>query len=411
MVAGEDAEAAGVLRQHRGDAELRERSSAIAAGRLRRDRCWYQRGLVQVLVQVVGGLLDAREEARSVASSASRSGPAPEQLHGVAAGSRPSGAGRSTRTGRGSVGARTSAGSSPGRRGPIGSRQDGADGEPSDSSHVPQGTTRPVPTRQSPVVACGRADRKGLLRRPGETRGGPDHGRVSGRVASTAGHVDAVRPPPSVGADRACTGRPSFRGPHATAPWGRREVHDQRCAGCALPRPMVRLIHDDIGDRQGRPAEPGPAGGVTAALVTEPEDAAELPEPATASALSASPLGRAASWYRARRTRASRSSAVGRIPVLAVGPVVDGGRFTAKAVVGEPVPITATVFREGHDAVAATAVLLGPGRPGAHPGPDGAARARHRPLRRHRRPGRRGPVDLPRRRAGATSTAPGSTPP
>ncbi len=51
---------------------------------------------------------------------------------------------------------------------------------------------------------------------------------------------------------------------------------------------------------------------------------------------------------------------IGRIPVLAVSPVVDGGRFPAKAVVGEQVPIGATVFREGHDAVAATAVLTAP---------------------------------------------------
>ncbi len=51
---------------------------------------------------------------------------------------------------------------------------------------------------------------------------------------------------------------------------------------------------------------------------------------------------------------------IDRIPVLAVGPVVDGGRWAAKAVVGEQVPVTATVFREGHDAVAATAVLVDP---------------------------------------------------
>ena len=51
---------------------------------------------------------------------------------------------------------------------------------------------------------------------------------------------------------------------------------------------------------------------------------------------------------------------VGRIPVLAVGPVVDCGRWPARATVGEFVPITATVFREGHDAVAATAVLIDP---------------------------------------------------
>ena len=51
---------------------------------------------------------------------------------------------------------------------------------------------------------------------------------------------------------------------------------------------------------------------------------------------------------------------IGRIPVLAVGPVAEGGRWPAKAVVGEAVPIRATVFREGHDAVGATAVLVGP---------------------------------------------------
>jgi starch synthase (maltosyl-transferring) len=51
---------------------------------------------------------------------------------------------------------------------------------------------------------------------------------------------------------------------------------------------------------------------------------------------------------------------IGRIPVLEVAPVVEGGRWPAKATPGEVVPIEATVFREGHDAVAATAVLLRP---------------------------------------------------
>ncbi|MET9916341.1 alpha-1,4-glucan--maltose-1-phosphate maltosyltransferase [Streptomyces sp. NPDC006435] len=56
---------------------------------------------------------------------------------------------------------------------------------------------------------------------------------------------------------------------------------------------------------------------------------------------------------------------IGRIPVLDVGPVVDCGRRPAKAVAGETFRVTATVFREGHDAVAANAVLLDPsGRPG-----------------------------------------------
>jgi starch synthase (maltosyl-transferring) len=57
--------------------------------------------------------------------------------------------------------------------------------------------------------------------------------------------------------------------------------------------------------------------------------------------------------------------AVGRIPVRDVRPAVEGGRRPAKAVVGETFQVTATVFREGHDAVAANVVLRDPrGRPG-----------------------------------------------
>ncbi|MGW0827675.1 maltotransferase domain-containing protein, partial [Streptomyces sp. NPDC002845] len=56
---------------------------------------------------------------------------------------------------------------------------------------------------------------------------------------------------------------------------------------------------------------------------------------------------------------------IGRIPVLDVRPVVHHGRRPAKAVVGESFEISATVFREGHDAVAANVVLKDPeGRPG-----------------------------------------------
>ncbi|MFE7134683.1 alpha-1,4-glucan--maltose-1-phosphate maltosyltransferase [Streptomyces sp. NPDC057638] len=56
---------------------------------------------------------------------------------------------------------------------------------------------------------------------------------------------------------------------------------------------------------------------------------------------------------------------IGRIPVLDVRPRVDCGRRPAKAVVGETFQVTATVFREGHEAVAANVALRDPqGRPG-----------------------------------------------
>jgi starch synthase (maltosyl-transferring) len=59
-------------------------------------------------------------------------------------------------------------------------------------------------------------------------------------------------------------------------------------------------------------------------------------------------------------TRPDRGTPFGRIPVTKVSPVVEGGAYPAKAAVGEVIPIRATVFREGHDAVNATVVLTDP---------------------------------------------------
>jgi len=47
----------------------------------------------------------------------------------------------------------------------------------------------------------------------------------------------------------------------------------------------------------------------------------------------------------------------GRLGICDLRPVVAGGRYPARAVVGEPVPVSATVLREGHDAVAANVVF------------------------------------------------------
>ena len=88
----------------------------------------------------------------------------------------------------------------------------------------------------------------------------------------------------------------------------------------------------------------------------------------------------------------------GRIEIDDVAPAVSGGRFPAKAVVGEVIPISATVWREGHDAVAATLVLryhgtaypklvTGPNAPPDAAPPAGPAAAAA--------PARRKPVQLP----------------
>src|SRR3712207_2749268 len=49
-----------------------------------------------------------------------------------------------------------------------------------------------------------------------------------------------------------------------------------------------------------------------------------------------------------------------RLGISDVAPVVSCGAFSARAVVGEHLPITATVCREGHDAVAANVVWTAP---------------------------------------------------
>ncbi|MEY2945555.1 MAG: hypothetical protein RL243_301, partial [Actinomycetota bacterium] len=51
---------------------------------------------------------------------------------------------------------------------------------------------------------------------------------------------------------------------------------------------------------------------------------------------------------------------MGRIPILDVSPVIDGGRWPAKAYEGEVLPFSARVFREGHDSVAAEVLLTSP---------------------------------------------------
>ncbi|MFJ4754884.1 alpha-1,4-glucan--maltose-1-phosphate maltosyltransferase [Streptomyces sp. NPDC088763] len=93
--------------------------------------------------------------------------------------------------------------------------------------------------------------------------------------------------------------------------------------------------------RAGNPASRAAAPPVRGAASPDPGPPAPRPAPARA------------------------ADGVGRIPVLDVRPVVQHGRRPAKAVTGESFMVTATVFREGHDAVAANVVLTDPeGRPG-----------------------------------------------
>ncbi|MFM7030683.1 MAG: alpha-1,4-glucan--maltose-1-phosphate maltosyltransferase [Micrococcales bacterium] len=66
-------------------------------------------------------------------------------------------------------------------------------------------------------------------------------------------------------------------------------------------------------------------------------------------------------------TQVPITTKIGRIPILAVSPVVEGGQYPAKGYEGEVIPFSAKVFREGHDSVAAEVVLTSPtGRVSVH---------------------------------------------
>ena len=53
---------------------------------------------------------------------------------------------------------------------------------------------------------------------------------------------------------------------------------------------------------------------------------------------------------------------IGRIVIEGIRPQVDCGRWPARAVAGETIPVEATIFRDGHNEVIAAGVrLIGPG--------------------------------------------------
>ncbi|HYU05169.1 MAG TPA: maltotransferase domain-containing protein, partial [Jatrophihabitantaceae bacterium] len=69
--------------------------------------------------------------------------------------------------------------------------------------------------------------------------------------------------------------------------------------------------------------------------------------------------GRPASQVQRRGVSRYGGPVVGRLGLNDISPVVASGTLPAAAVAGERIPVSATVFREGHDAVAANVALRG----------------------------------------------------
>src|SRR5260370_20228635 len=75
------------------------------------------------------------------------------------------------------------------------------------------------------------------------------------------------------------------------------------------------------------------------------------------------------------------AAAVGAFHIEDVYPLIDGGRFPVKRIVGEPIEIWADVYRDGHDVVAAALLWRRergpewPPQPMTHPGHDPSVRS------------------------------------
>ncbi|MDV6239393.1 alpha-1,4-glucan--maltose-1-phosphate maltosyltransferase [Trueperella bernardiae] len=85
--------------------------------------------------------------------------------------------------------------------------------------------------------------------------------------------------------------------------------------------------------------------------------------PAVAKAPAKKPAARKPRATTRRTTKATKAAEVptlGRIPIVDVQPSLQNGAWPAKGTQGEAFPVTATVFREGHDQFGAAAVLVDP---------------------------------------------------
>jgi starch synthase (maltosyl-transferring) len=125
-----------------------------------------------------------------------------------------------------------------------------------------------------------------------------------------------------------------------------------------VPTPESSMPHDE----PSSPAPADPPEPEAAAAATVPTDLPALEPPEPVAELEPGPTAtpaHAATLTQGPVVRVTHG--IGRIPVVKVEPVIEGGAYPAKAVVGESFPIRARVFREGHDKVNASVVLTGPG--------------------------------------------------
>ncbi|MGW4494705.1 maltotransferase domain-containing protein, partial [Streptomyces sp. NPDC004376] len=214
--------------------------------------------------------------------------------------------------------------------------------------HTPSPRPTPKPTARKPPPAQRPEDTdpgSGGTQRAKGVRPGPETTRPE---TPGSEHAGAEHP----GARRATTGRAEAETAQAGTPRGLPARPEAQTAPAKATRAEPGPARTTRVDAAVRAGASGSEHGRSSSPHTEPV-AERPPAPAAGTAVRPPVL------------HAEPPTVVGRIPVLDVRPVVQHGRRPAKAVVGETFQVSATVFREGHDAVNANVVLRGPdGRTG-----------------------------------------------
>jgi len=105
---------------------------------------------------------------------------------------------------------------------------------------------------------------------------------------------------------------------------------------------------------------PRPVAKRTAADAAKPPAATRARKPAAEKSAAAPARAPRASATKPVPAAATNTMNTERIPITDVAPVIECGRYPAKAVLGEQLTVAATVFREGHDALGVNVVVTAP---------------------------------------------------
>ena len=179
----------------------------------------------------------------------------------------------------------------------------------------------------------------------------PKSGASGAKSTSSRATSGSAKPAPS----KSTPAKPAAKKPAAKKPAAKKPAAKKPAAKKPVAKkPAVKTPEAQAPAAQA-PAAPSPAAQSPA----KPEAKKPAPQPTQATQAPSEPTPPGFTGDVATPEPAPFAP-VGRIPIVNVQPVIQNGAWPAKGTEHEAFPVTATVFREGHDQFGAAAVLLDP---------------------------------------------------